>query len=58
MKKVISNLVNEIQWKSINNLLINNDVIFYGDIKSHNIVKHKKYRHINRAFNDLKFYKQ
>ena len=53
-----SNLVDEIHWKSINYLLINNDVIFYGDIKSHNIVKHKKYRHINRAFNDLKFYKQ
>ena len=51
-----SNLVNEIHWKSINHLLENNDVIFYGDIKSHNIVKHKKYRHINRAFNDLKFY--
>ena len=51
-----SNLVDEIHWKSINHLLINNDVIFYGDIKSHNIVKHKKYRNINRAFNDLKFY--
>jgi IS605 OrfB family transposase len=51
-----SNLVDEIHWKSINNLLNNNDVIFYGDIKSHNIVKHKKYRYINRACNDLKFY--
>ena len=51
-----SNLVDEIHWKSINHLLINNDVIFYGDIKSHNIVKHKKYKNINRAFNDLKFY--
>jgi IS605 OrfB family transposase len=51
-----SNLVNEVHWKSINHLLLNNDVIFYGDIKSHNIVKHKKYRNINRAFNDLKFF--
>ena len=51
-----SNLINEIHWKSINHLLANNDIIFYGDIKSHNIVKRKKYRHINRAFNDQKFY--
>jgi transposase len=51
-----SNLIDEVHWKSINHLLTNNDVIFYGDIKSHNIVKHKKYKHINRALNDLKFY--
>ena len=51
-----NNLINEVHWKTINNILDNNDLIFYGDIKSHNIVKHAKYRHINRAFNDLKFY--
>ena len=51
-----SNLVDELHWKTINQILKNNDVIFYGDIKSHNIVKHKKYKHINRAFNDLKLY--
>lgn len=52
-----SNLINDIHWKTITHLLNNNDVIFYGDIKSHNIVKHKRYKHINRAFNDLKLYK-
>ena len=52
-----SNLIDENHWKIINHILYNNDIIFYGDIKSHNIVKHKKYKHINRSFNDLKLYK-
>ena len=31
-------------------------MIFYGDIKSHNIVKHKKNCNLNRGINDIKFY--
>ena len=51
-----TNVVNEIHWLSIKHLLKKNDVIFYGDIKSHDIVKHKKNHNLNRAVNDLKFY--
>lgn len=51
-----TNIINELHWLSIKHLLKNNDVIFYGDIKSHDIVKHKKNHNLNRAVNDLKFY--
>ena len=52
-----SNLIDELHYKTINDLLKNNDYIFYGDIKSHGIVKHKKNNILNRNTNDLKFYK-
>ena len=51
-----SNLIDELHWKTINNIVKNNDYIFYGDIKSHNIVKHKKNKTLNKNTNDLKFY--
>lgn len=51
------NLINELHWKVINDLLKRNDVIFYGDIKSHDIVKNGKNRTLNKNINDLKFYK-
>ena len=52
-----SNLVNELHWKTINHLLKNNDVIIYGDIKSHNIVKNGKNKILNTDLNNLKLYK-
>ena len=52
-----SNLINELHWKVITDLLNRNDVIFYGDIKSHDIVKNKHNRTLNRNMNELKFYK-
>jgi transposase len=51
-----SNLINELHWKSINHLLKSNDVIFFGDIKSHSIVKGGKNRTLNRDMNNIKFY--
>lgn len=51
------NLINELHWKVINDLLNRNDVIFYGDIKSHDIVKNNINRTLNRNINDLKFFK-
>jgi putative transposase len=50
------NLINELHWKTINHLLKNNDVLFYGDIKSHNIVKNKKNANLNKSVNNLKFF--
>lgn len=50
------NLMNEIHWKTINSIIERNDVIFYGDIKSHNIVKGGKNKKLNQDFNDMKFY--
>lgn len=51
------NIINEVHWKSINNILKRNDFVFYGDIKSHDIVKKNTNKFLNRDVNDLKFYK-
>jgi IS605 OrfB family transposase len=51
------NIINELHWNTINDLLIKNDVIFYGDIKSHDIVHNGNNKILNKSFNDLKFYK-
>ena len=52
-----SNIINELHWKTINEMLKMNDFIFYGDIKSHGIVKGKENSTLNRNVNNLKFYK-
>jgi putative transposase len=52
-----ANLIDELHWKTINRLLKMNDFIFYGDIKSHGIVKNGKNRNLNTDVNNLKFYK-
>ena len=53
------NLINELHWKVITDLLNKNDVIFYGDIKSHDIVKGKSKKNstLNCNINELKFFK-
>ena len=51
------NLVDELHWKSIRMLLNNHDLIFYGDIKSHDIVKTGENKWLNRRFQDLKLFK-
>ncbi len=48
-------IIDELHWKSINHLLKNNDVVFFGDIKTHNIVNSKNHT-LNRDINDLKFF--
>lgn len=50
------NYINEIHWKSINQLLNKYDMICLGDIKSHNIVKGKSNKTLNRNINDIKFF--
>ena len=52
-----SNIINELHWKTINEMLKMNDFIFYGDIKSQGIVKDNKNSTLNRDVNNLKFYK-
>lgn len=49
--------MNRLHWDFINDLLGNNDGIFFGDIWSHDIVKDGKNHQLNRNFNDLKFYR-
>ena len=49
-------LVNKLHWDFVNDLLSKNDVIYFGDIKSHDIVKDGKNKFLNLAFNDLKFH--
>lgn len=50
------NFIDDVHWKSINSMLKLNDVIFFGDIKSHNIVNGGKNPNLNRQMNELKFY--
>ena len=47
-------IINE-SVSSLNKLLNTNDIIFMGDIKSHNIVKNHKNKKLNQNFNDMKF---
>lgn len=63
-KKAISNLereknnyIDDLHWQTISKLLKCSDVVFFGDIKSHDIVKNKQHKKLNRDINDLKFYK-
>ena len=56
IEKKKENLINEIHWKTIHAILECNDIIFYGDIQSHNIVRRKKNRNVNRNTNNMKFY--
>ena len=50
------NFTDKLHWNFINDLLSKNDVIYLGDIKSHDIVKDGKNKTLNRSFNDLKLY--
>jgi putative transposase len=57
LEKRKESLVNELHWQTINRLLKMNDFIFYGDIKSHDIVKNGKNHTLNTDMNNLKFFK-
>ena len=56
IEKKKKNLVDKLHWDVINDLLKNNDVVYFGDIKSHDIVKDGKNSKLNTDFNDLKFF--
>lgn len=56
IEKKKKNVVDLLHWQSVNHLLEHNDVIFLGDIKSHNIVKGSKNKALNRLFNDMKLF--
>jgi transposase len=51
------NLIDELHWKSIGMILNNHNLVFYGDIKSHDIVKTGENKWLNRRFQDLKLFK-
>ena len=56
LDKKKTDLVDRLHWTFINDLLSRNDVIYWGDIKSHDMVKGSKNKFLNLAFNDMKFY--
>lgn len=56
IEKKKTDIVDSLHWSFINDLLKKNDVIYFGDIKSHDIVKDGKNKTLNRNFNDLKFH--
>lgn len=47
---------NQLHWEFISSILKDNDVVYFGDIKSHGIVKNGKNKYLNQEFNDIKFY--
>ena len=51
------NLIDHLHWSTINSLVSQYDVIMYGDIKSHGIVKNSGASTLNRNMCALKFYK-
>jgi putative transposase len=55
IEKRKGDLVDKLHWDFVNDILKKNDVVYLGDIKSHDIVKGGRNKHLNRAFNDLKF---
>ena len=56
IEKKKTDFVNSLHWDVINDILKKNDVTYYGDIKSHNIVQGGKNKILNTDFNDLKFF--
>jgi transposase len=56
IEKKKKNVVDCLHWNTINHVLQNNDIVFYGDIKSQDITKGNKNKVLNRDFNDLKFH--
>jgi len=50
------NITDSIHWDLVNHLLASNDVIYFGDIKSHDIVKSSKNKRLNRALGDIKLH--
>jgi transposase len=49
-----TNMVDELHWKTIRCILNKHNFVFYGDIKSHDIVKDGENRWLNRRFQDLR----
>lgn len=56
LEKKKKDVVDLTHWLFINDLLSRTDIIYLGDIKSHDIVTGGKNKTLNRSFNDLKFY--
>jgi hypothetical protein len=52
------NVIDELHNQVVNDLLCDNDVVFFGDINSHDIVKKGKNRILNRNINDLEIVEQ
>jgi putative transposase len=56
LERRAKNVVDQLHWDAVKELLSNYDVLFLGDIKSHDIVKGGKFRGVNRAIMEVKFY--
>lgn len=56
LEKAKKDLVDLLHWEFIKDILSRADVIYLGDIKSHDIVSGGRNRTLNQNFNDLKFY--
>ena len=50
------NIVDEVHWKTINDMLQRFDALFYGDFKSHGIIQKTKNPYLKQDLTDLRFY--
>lgn len=57
VEKRKSDYTDQLHWSFVNDILSNHDIVFFGDIKSHSIVKKGSNRSLNQEFNDIKFYR-
>lgn len=55
-EKKTKDVIDLLHWSCINDLVSNNDIIYFGDIKSHGIVKNSKNRTLNRNMMELKLF--
>ena len=55
-ERLKSNIINELHWILIKEFL-KYDIVFLGDIKSHDIVKDNNNTHVNTLMNQLKFFR-
>jgi IS605 OrfB family transposase len=56
IEKQKKNIIDCVHWNTVNHLLAHNDVIYFGDIKSHDILRSSKNRRLNRALADIKLH--
>jgi putative transposase len=56
LEKRKADLVDQMHWCLVNSILKNHDVVCFGDIRTHTMVKGKKNHRLNSDLNDLKMY--
>lgn len=56
LENKLSNTTDRMHWNTINTIISKHNMVLYGDIKSHSIVKNNQNSSLNSIVNDIKFY--